>query len=154
MTSPSASVRATEALARLLAAEADYLRETGWAKEPIRATDLDAVRKLAAEASPGPWLAEPIGQGDYHCDVLNGHRSLMATCQYSGMVGNAAFIAASRTLLPAMADEIEALRSKLAAAESAIENAYIASSTDYALHIARILDPVRADRFRLTGVSE
>ena len=111
----------------------------------MKPVDLDAVRELVAEATPGPWrFRDP--------DPLAESWAGAPTLLLRGSDAQAA--AAFSALVPAMADEIEALRSKLAAAESAIEDAYLASSTDYALHIARILDPVRAERFRLTGVSE
>ena len=110
-------------------------------KKPV---DLDAVRKQIAafliRSDEVGWIA---GQAAAMADEIEALRSKLAAAESA--IENA-YLASS--------DEIEVLQSKLAAAESAIEDAYLASSTDYALHIARILDPVRAERFRLTGVSE
>jgi hypothetical protein len=69
--------------------------------------DLDAIRKLTAAADPGPWVA--------HDDGLVWTEAPIPGDPVSGSVElpNAEFIAAARTLVPALCDEIEQLRAEM-----------------------------------------
>ncbi len=84
--------------------------------------DLSAIRKRAEQATPGPWEAKyhhlwrvvtPDNDVAYDCDVdvysaTNPDGTIMRQAD------NAEFIAASRTDVPALCDEVEALRTQVA----------------------------------------
>ena len=80
--------------------------------------DLDALRKLAAEATPAPWT---VTGGGYHHQVMAevaGEPWEVADCQ-SGR-HDAAFIAACRTQVPLLIAEMERARERLAMAEAVL----------------------------------
>lgn len=96
------------------------------------ALDLDAIRELVNRATLGPWtlverqdgdrrilvvIAE--GQGDEHDDALVAEVPMSPGDDESGWRGDAEFIAASRTLLPALAAEVDRHRARIDAAPAA-----------------------------------
>lgn len=74
--------------------------------------DLDEVRKLVEAATSGPW-SHVSGQDVRVFYPHYSHRMALASTD-----GNAEFIARSRTLLPAMAEELAAARACIEAAEA------------------------------------
>ncbi|WP_326564525.1 hypothetical protein [Micromonospora peucetia] len=93
--------------------------------------DLDAIRKLADAATPGPWQAiVPANEtGDWFdpyddpmvvtSDSTPGNYCAIAKDICNGDpegVADTAFIAAARSAVPALCDEVEQLRAKLAVA--------------------------------------
>ncbi|MFI5301115.1 MAG: hypothetical protein ACHREM_23775 [Polyangiales bacterium] len=90
------------------------MTNTGGDSLAAKPVDLDAVRKLADAATPGPWTSgncekhagEPPHAGCHRVRVPNG--TVMCA------PADRDFAAAARTLIPEMRDEIEALRAKLA----------------------------------------
>ena len=83
--------------------------------------DLDAVRRLADAATPGPWTwndcQEMLGHGDAPDAIIETDSGCYGPEDY-----DRAFIAASRTLVPAMADEIAELRDASDAIEAALKS--------------------------------
>jgi hypothetical protein len=79
--------------------------------------EIEQARRLCAAAGPGPWkLSEEMGFGEYEVEGVttlgDGRRGVHIPCRAYGLA-DATFIAASRTLLPAVLDEIEMLRAAL-----------------------------------------
>lgn len=88
----------------------------------MTAPDLEAIRKRAAAATPGPWTAgrpdmativdgidsKWIYAGDQYCAVASGR----IQGEWSEVMANAEFIAASRTDVPALCDEVKRLRAE------------------------------------------
>jgi hypothetical protein len=78
--------------------------------------DLDAVLRLCDAATPGPLEAIALGSEGYAIRPRTGdmrQRARVAMCGYRAWEedrANAEFFAAARTLLPQMADELEAER--------------------------------------------
>lgn len=82
---------------------------------------VEATRKLCEEATPGPWLSSLEGWSTiddefveayvYHGDMADKDGETLAEIRVAPRSGsgdaNAAFIAASRTLLPALVAEAE-----------------------------------------------
>ncbi|MEU8371179.1 hypothetical protein [Micromonospora tulbaghiae] len=66
--------------------------------------DIDAIRKLADAAAPGPWVA--------HHDGLVWAEDGLDPISGSIHLPNAEFIAAARTLVPQLCDEIDRLRAE------------------------------------------
>jgi hypothetical protein len=72
--------------------------------------DIEVARKLCNEAAHPPWIV-CVEECENIVRVADS-RSIVADCGMD-MPGDAAFIAASRTLLPVALDEIERLRAAL-----------------------------------------
>lgn len=95
--------------------------------------DLAAVRKLSDAATPGPWQECGHERGGCQCGfvwsiaadalllMIRARDEDVPTADEAHCRSNAKFIAEARTLVPAMADEIEALREKLRAAREALD---------------------------------
>ena len=96
-------------------------------------SQLAAWRELCDRATPAPWKVDRIGCGEYpdydiEIDWPGGLLASINPCPggYQGLPGcggnpevNAAFIAAARSALPALLDEVERLRGEVAAARAA-----------------------------------
>ena len=79
--------------------------------------DLDAAEKLAnAATQPGPWVS--VVQ-DGNATVVDAHGMWVADC--GAAPADAAFIAASRQLVPALIAEVRQLRAKLADAHEQLD---------------------------------
>lgn len=77
--------------------------------------DLDALEALANAAAPGPWVKDDVAGGS--CRVYNDHDFVIYDEGGHGP-GDAAFIAATRTAVPALIAEVRRLRKQLALAET------------------------------------
>jgi hypothetical protein len=95
-----------------------------------RPLDLDAVEALCAAATPGPWTVEEDSEvWELYAGRDRRHHGLkLAKCmkrdqpyaEYWPQPGDAAFIAAARTLVPQLVARCRELESELAAAKSFI----------------------------------
>jgi len=76
--------------------------------------DLTAIRARADKATPGPWTREECGNDTRIC----GGDEVLFDNEWGSATGqdwlDAAFIAAARTDVPALCDEVESLRAELA----------------------------------------
>ena len=76
----------------------------------VREADLAEWERLAAAATPGPWRQDPGGRaGARFDDVLADGSNIAEWIEPA----DAAFIAASRTALPALVAEVRRLREAL-----------------------------------------
>jgi hypothetical protein len=88
--------------------------------------DLEAIRARANAATPGPWKVNKrghIGGGDFGTDPVVINESGIEPFFELGAEGpdNSTFIAHSRQDVPALCDEIESLRSRVALLEKSME---------------------------------
>jgi len=98
----------------------------------VTGIDIDAIRKLADAATDGPWwawdrgvgyviaLGEPSDVDKYNRPARELPEGMRTDI---GRREDAAFIAAARTLVPALCDEIERLREQLYAQKPVVEAA-------------------------------
>jgi predicted secreted protein len=86
--------------------------------------DLDAVRRLCDEATPGPWRAEPGSSGQQadgrpwpstYVQPIDGNGVRQGSRFKVPTEADAAFIAAARELVPQLAAEVERLQAELKA---------------------------------------
>lgn len=89
--------------------------------------DLEAIRKRAEAATPGPWAIDPGSNGqDLLAYTANEGKAwtvrayIAGICWKENWQANMHFIAASRTDVPALCDEVERLRADLASAREAL----------------------------------
>lgn len=78
--------------------------------------DIDRLRQLEAEATPGPWEADGAGIG--HGERWIAHGNVRYPSEATAEA-DAEFIAEARNALPELLDELETLRAKVALAMEA-----------------------------------
>lgn len=142
------------------------------APESSSPLDLEAIKKLADAATPGPWSADPTGTVCADADLVldvNGGEILpeggpmeIAECyrnerpDWTERASNAAFIAAARTAVPALLAALEEAQRRLETmtyvARRNKEHVY--QQTEYAVELEGQLAAARADAERMRPVLE
>ena len=84
------------------------------ARPPLTDAQLDEAERLEGAATPGPWTQGDGKNAGIHVVMVPGACTALACTQYANDSKNAAFIAAARTLVPALVREVRDLRASLA----------------------------------------
>jgi len=91
----------------------------------VTAIDIDAIRKLTDAATPGPWkTGDRFGNRSLGSSVavLAGNLPPVQLDPHRNGRNDAEFIAAARTLVPALCDELEQTRAALTASRENAAN--------------------------------
>lgn len=124
--------------------------------------DIDAIEALAGKATKGPWKTHTVDDtcimSDQYdvattCDSSNAECAEGYNVEYERMETDAAFIAASREVVPALIAEVRRLREALVDAAAHLAGA----SSAYAKHAGRsksIRPRGVADPFYMTRVQD
>lgn len=102
------------------------------------AMDIDKLKKLADAATPGPWcwgmryVAQPAKENGYR--FIAQHPMAETAVEGEQWEADAAFIAASREMIPALIEEVERLQHA------------VSSQADYSIDLQRIIEDMAAGR--------
>jgi hypothetical protein len=113
--------------------------------------DTKSIRERAERATPGPWFHKTHSYGPRHNKIVSHSLCHVDTDGIAMNADNIAFIAAARTDVPALCDEVDSLRAALAKAERERDEARKQLLNDADVkRIADEFDDARRETFEAT----